>query len=127
MEQLNSILTTLAEKLNVAAEHLYEALLLQCRIDAILYILGFVGCIIATIFVITYVRWLFFIEKEGLTNWDHAYHADREGFHIAILTLTSIIYLSWLLCTLISIQPMLTALINPDFYVVSKILSLIGG
>lgn len=119
-EQVNSVINNLCDKLGIAADKIYPVLIKQAHIDGIMGIIWFViSLAIAITGFIVGVKALKNPEENddyaALTNWTAWTHV-RIWFGFALTLIFTIIAAN-------SINTVITALGNPEWYVLQIILN----
>lgn len=112
-EQLNNLLIQLANKFGVSAEHLYEVMLKQVYVDAILYVVWTLILIVVATHVI---GWSLSFWKTANMDYDDALPAV---FHLVADTILAM----WIVIHLSKTDWFITALVNPEFNIIRYILS----
>lgn len=113
-EQINLVINNLAQKLGVAADKLYPVLIKQAHIEGIM---GLLGCILLVVIIIVCVVALAHLIKQCKTCDDPEDIPVVSVIVCCIVTAFSIA----LICT--KLTSSITALCNPDYYVIQMILS----
>jgi hypothetical protein len=124
-DQINSVVDNLANKLNVAVDKVYSALINQSKVDASLFIINMIiGCICLTI---------------GLIVLSKALKRNENGRHYISYLFNNgnagvSVFMGFCICVLLcmgmgllfgSIGNLLTATYNPEFYAINQILKMI--
>jgi len=115
-EQINLIINNISQKIGVAADKLYPALRTQARIDGIT---GTTWCLISLIIII--------ITTVKLTKWLKP-EKDRYGekcipvSNYSKITIGTCLIIVAVFIIGINFNSSITALFNPDWYIVNKII-----
>jgi hypothetical protein len=118
-EKLTQYIEVLAQKLGVAAEHLYGVLVRQAKVEGIIGLILY-GVLIPALLFVSYK-----VVSMAIKKWDDIYEADLEmptilGI-IFLLAITVIITI----CGFMDIPGDIGRLINPEYYAIKELLDVI--
>ena len=122
-EQVTQIIDSICERLGVAAEYLYPLLVRQAYVDGITALLGcllFPASIVALYF---FYKHFFKPDKEGKTRRDVYYMRDDGLFSTIMLVCLATVAIATFFTSLGCIGTAISALANPEWYVITSILN----
>lgn len=116
-EQVMSVINQIAEKLGVAAEKLYPILRKQATID------GVSGLALLTLSIITLYFLIKLLAKATSKEKESRYDGWEKWFAAQIFLYVGLgINIIYTLISIFTINGIITALLNPDWYIIQNIL-----
>jgi hypothetical protein len=116
MNELTTLLESLASKLGTTTEYLWGVMIKQAPIDAFV---GITLIIISFLLIIPYVRYIKWFAK----NYQKCYDNDTEVGHWIAIVILAIILCIWLIISICDINNVVTALANPEYWALEQILN----
>lgn len=117
-EQLMSVINQIAEKLGVAAEKVYPILRKQAMIDGILSLLGILTSVVTFFLIYKAVEYCYF--KKDKNGNAISYRWDLT--HFVFGTICVLLFIFSVVSITIDIRDVMTAFMNPDWYIINNIL-----
>jgi hypothetical protein len=139
MEKLTPLLEKLAQQLGTTATHLWAVLIAQAKIAFVGYIIEIILlCILNYLWIILFRKtlkpYIFKIDYNGKeitktfnTRWNYWWE-ENEGLswtYGTIFIALGILFVIWDIVTINSIPLILSSLINPEYWALNKILTLL--
>jgi len=118
MENLTKLLNELAVKLGTTTEFLWEILLKQAPIDAIV---GISLIVLFLILIIPYVMYIKWFSK----HCNELYKEDKESIHTVFCVIILIIMFALFIANICEINNTITAIFNPEYWALKEILKYI--
>lgn len=121
-EQINIVINNISEKLGIAVEKLYPALVKQAYIEGFINLVWFItDSIIFYIMLKCVIRWFRNPEKkdDGTYSWEKGYTGLFITKVTICLCLLPILFI--LICA--NFNDSIQALLNPNWYMIQKIIS----
>lgn len=117
---VNKAMEQLADGLGVAVDNLYPILYKQAIIDAViesLYLVGSISFIVGFVFTLRYIS-----RKQKEDRYDYEWDWD-EPSQLIIVTAGSLVSVILLITIPFSINTILTALFNTEYYMIKEVLN----
>ena len=117
MKEMTVLLEKLADKLGTTVEKLWGAMIKQAPISAAIELVTSIFLIVASIIIIRFVQ-------KKTTELINEYHAawEEEGAFLAWVA-TGILVIMTLYAVMFAFSNIVTALLNPEYWALSKIIS----
>ena len=120
---INSVIDNLADRLGVAAEHLYPLMIRQAYISGIQALIEIVICIAVVFGTIAFFRKTYFVfDEEGYTKLEKLKSEGREELYYIFSVLFGIAAIIAAIGILFSISTAINALGNPEWFAIQRLL-----
>jgi hypothetical protein len=114
-QELSNLLKDLATELGTTVEFLWAVLLKQAQVEVILNGILILVTIMACLGSFYYFRWL-------NKKWEDISYNDNDLWHIFISVFLGVFIICLIVFSAIGIYSMVTALMNPEYWALDKIL-----
>lgn len=122
-EQINLVINNIAEKLGVGVEKVYPILLKQAYIEGIMGIVGIVLSM-SMLFVVYKLVYKYYIEEVDTSYGKGKRVCDWDEFTLLLVNIVVIVVvISNFIVIGCFYSPTITALFNPDYYIIEELVT----